>query len=248
MSDSPTNPAPADGSSLTAARRRLLGLALGGGAITVASGWRQPDRAPTDRSASLPPPPPAGSRHSDHIPNLTLLSQSGRPLRLYDDLIRESQVVFSFLYVRCQGLCPASAAAMQELRAPLRRILGDRVRLVSFTLDPEHDRPEVLARYAGQFEAADETRGDPSLAPWYFLTGSPGQIEQLRQALGYTDPDPVIDADRTQHAAMLTFGNDSTNRWGSLPVGLGARQTLAGVLRVLGTTPEQRYSHLPRPS
>jgi len=47
---------------------------------------------------------------------------------------------------------------------------------------------------------------------------------------------------------MLTFGNDSTNRWGSLPVGLGARQTLAGVLRVLGTTPEQRYSHLPRPS
>ncbi|MFM7159647.1 MAG: hypothetical protein ACKO3P_04645, partial [Planctomycetaceae bacterium] len=103
-------------------------------------------------------------------------------------------------------------------------------------------------RYAGQFAASEESRCEPELAPWYFLTGTADQIEQVRRALGYSDPDPVIDADRTQHAAMLTFGNDTTNRWGTLPVGLGERQTLGGVLRVLGTTPEQRYSHLPRPS
>jgi hypothetical protein len=47
---------------------------------------------------------------------------------------------------------------------------------------------------------------------------------------------------------MFTFGNDLTNRWGTLPVGLNVAQTLSGVLRVLGTTHAQRYSHLPRPS
>ncbi|MFM8223716.1 MAG: SCO family protein [Planctomycetaceae bacterium] len=231
------------------ARRRLLGLALGGGAATVVAGaLPSPRQAPGVAPAVAAAAPPAGSRHSDHIPNLTLLTQSGRPIRLYDDLIREAQVVFSFMYVRCNGACPASAAVMQDLRRPLREILGPNVRLVSFTLDPEHDRPEVLARYAGQFAASEESRCEPELAPWYFLTGTADQIEQVRRALGYSDPDPVIDADRTQHAAMLTFGNDTTNRWGTLPVGLGERQTLGGVLRVLGTTPEQRYSHLPRPS
>ena len=237
-------------SSLVAARRRLLGLALGGGAATVVAGALPASKAPRSGQPAevAAVPPPAGSRHSDHIPNLTLLTQSGRPVRLYDDLIREAQVVFSFMYVRCNGACPASAAVMQDLRKPLREILGPNVRLVSFTLDPEHDRPEVLARYAGQFAATDEWACEPELAPWYFLTGTAAQIEQVRRALGYSDPDPVIDADRTQHAAMLTFGNDTTNRWGTLPVGLGERQTLAGVLRVLGITPEQRYSHLPRPS
>ncbi|HBH50326.1 MAG TPA: SCO family protein [Planctomycetaceae bacterium] len=231
-------------------RRALLGLAGGLGAAGLIARTQPESRerptAPGNvpHSAFLAP----GSRHSDQIPNVTLFTQSGRAVRLYDDLIRDSQVLLSFMYVQCNGICPASSQAMQDLREPLCRELGTGVRLISLTLDPEQDRPADLARYAGRFGISHEDHPQPGLAPWYFLTGTPDDIEAVRVALGYRDPDPVIDADRSRHAAMFTFGNDLTNRWGTLPVGLNTAQTLSGVLRMLGTTHAQRYSHLPRPS
>ncbi len=231
-------------------RRALLGLAGGlGAAGLIARGQPEPREFARASSAGtgsafLAP----GSRHSDQIPNVSLFTQSGRRLRLYDDLVRDAQVLLSFMYVRCNGVCPASSQAMQDLREPLRRELGAGVKLISLTLDPEQDRPAELARYAGRFGIPHEDRCEPGLAPWYFLTGTPEDIEAVRVALGYRDPDPVIDADRSRHAAMFTFGNDLTNRWGTLPVGLNTAQTLSGVLRVLGTTHAQRYNNLPRPS
>lgn len=231
-------------------RRALLGLAGGlGAAGLIARGQPEPREPARASSAGTGSPFLApGSRHSDQIPNVTLFTQSGRAVRLYDDLIRDSQVLLSFMYVRCNGICPASSQAMQDLREPLRRALGTGIRLISLTLDPQQDRPADLARYAERFGTRHEDQPEPGLAPWYFLTGTAEDIETVRVALGYRDPDPVIDADRSRHAAMFTFGNDLTNRWGTLPVGLNAAQTLSGVLRVLGATHAQRYSHLPRPS
>jgi protein SCO1 len=49
--------------------------------------------------------------------------------------------------------------------------LGSKVLLVSVTIDPEHDRPARLFSYARAFEA--------NINGWYFLTGSPSQIDQL---------------------------------------------------------------------
>ena len=45
------------------------------------------------------------------------------------------------------------------------------MKLVSFTVDPKHDTPEVLARYA-KFFKADESR-------WYFLTGEMARLNDL---------------------------------------------------------------------
>lgn len=190
---------------------------------------------------------PAGWRHSDQIPNVSLLTQTGRSVRLFDDLIRDSQVLLSFMYCRCNGICPATVGLVNSLRTPLARELGPNVKFISITLDPEHDRPSVLQTYAANLDAADE-QALTKRAAWYFLTGQPDDIEAVRRALGYQDPDPVRDADRTQHAAMITFGNDLTNRWGSLPVGLTREQTLSGIMRVLGTTARQRYAFLPQPT
>ena len=121
------------------------------------------------------------------------------------------------------------------------------MRLISITLDPLVDTPDELLKYARVRQAENELAPPEGLAPWYFLTGSPEDIEAARVAFGYTDPDPVIDRDRTQHAGLFTFGNDATNRWCTLPVGLPFDQALAGVIRFLGTSGEQRYAWLPRP-
>lgn len=86
------------------------------------------------------------------------------------------------------------------------------------------------------------------MAPWYFLTAPTDIVENVRRRMGHYDPDPVIDADRTQHASLFTFGNDCTNRWATMPVGLPKDQTLSALMRFMGTTFAERYSMLPRPS
>ena len=48
------------------------------------------------------------------------------------------------------------------------------VKLVSFTVDPAHDTPPVLAAYAKHF-LADSGR-------WYFLTGAQSSLDELGRA------------------------------------------------------------------
>lgn len=58
---------------------------------------------------------------------------------------------------------------------------------------------------------------------------------------GLYDPDPVVDADRTQHAALLTFGNDQYDRWTALPAGLKFSDVSETFRRIVGTTERQRF-------
>lgn len=52
---------------------------------------------------------------------------------------------------------------------------------------------------------------------WLFLTGKRDDIERIRHKLGFYDPDPVIDQDKTQHTGMLRSGNEALHRWVACP-------------------------------
>jgi protein SCO1/2 len=97
-------------------------------------------------------PPPLVS-----LPDFQLVERSGRPLTL--DALRGRPWVADFIFTRCAGVCPAMTARL----ARLRREIPAEVRFVSFTVDPAHDTPGVLARYAAGF-GADDT--------WLFATGT----------------------------------------------------------------------------
>ncbi|MCA9034275.1 MAG: SCO family protein [Planctomycetaceae bacterium] len=237
-----------------ARRRALFGV---GATAAAAVAWNQfrsvsapggdsarNDAVNGDRAQVLTP----GARYSDHLPDVTLQTQSGRSVRLVSDLIQNKRVLVSFFYTHCNGICPLTSALFQRLRRPLADQFGEDICLISVTLDPLVDTPAELKRYAGLRDAEDESNAQQTgLASWYFLTGSPEDVEAVRVGFGYTDPDPVLDADRTQHAGLFTFGNDRTNRWCTFPVGLDFDQTLAGIVRFLGTSSEHRYAWLPRP-
>jgi protein SCO1/2 len=172
----------------------------------------------------------AGARYSDQLPDVECVTQSGRVVRLVSDLIRDRIVLVSFMYTQCNGTCPAASGLFQKLRAPLAAEFGDRVSLVSVTLDPLTDTPERLRQYAATFRAQSEQSSPPGLASWTFLTGAVEGVESIRRGFGYVDPDPVRDQDRSQHAALFTFGNDSTNRWSTYPAGLPFPQLLAAAV------------------
>jgi len=102
------------------------------------------------------------------VPEFQLIDQTGKPFGL-DDL-RGKIWVASFLFTRCQGPCPVISSRMAELNQSIARA-GEGVRLVSFSVDPEFDQPEVLADYSAKLGA------DP--ARWKFLTGSREDVEDI---------------------------------------------------------------------
>lgn len=77
--------------------------------------------------------------------------------------------VASFVFTRCSGPCPQVSAMMARLQHELADCSD--VRLVTFTVDPDHDKPEVLARYAETFGADPER--------WIFLTGPRDELYQV---------------------------------------------------------------------
>ena len=86
-----------------------------------------------------------------------------------------------FVFTRCAGPCPRVSEQMQILQD---RLKGIDVRLVSITVDPETDTPEVLCQYAAHYKA------DPDR--WWFLTGDIETIYRLirRSFRMIVDEDP----------------------------------------------------------
>ncbi len=104
-------------------------------------------------------------------PSWTLSDQLGR--QVDSDEFRGEVVVANFIYTNCRDTCPLLSHRMQLLQRRLREegLLDGRVRLLSFSTDPDRDTPQVLRRYATSFQA------DPK--SWRFLTGREAEMRRI---------------------------------------------------------------------
>jgi len=179
----------------------------------------------------------SGIRRSDSFPDIQLIDQNGHSHSFRQDLVRDKIVCIAFFYTQCTGTCPGTIQTMKRLRESLKNEFpAELLQFIAVSLDPEHDRPDDLHKYAserGIVPAAD-------MAEWLFCTGTLDDVERLRRGLGLYDLDPVLDADRTQHAALMTIGNDRTNRWTAMPSELAYHDLAETFLRIAGTTEKQR--------
>jgi protein SCO1/2 len=103
------------------------------------------------------------------IPDVQLIDANGVSAPLADFLESDEPVALNFIFTTCTTICPVMTATF----AQMQRQLGDnaeRVRLVSISIDPEYDRPDVLKAYAEQFHAGGN---------WTFLTGDSSDIENV---------------------------------------------------------------------
>lgn len=76
--------------------------------------------------------------------------------------------VANFIFTRCPTVCPRLSKIMAKVQQRTEA-LGDRVQLVSFSVDPEYDQPPILAAFAKQFGATKR---------WSFLTGDVDQVKE----------------------------------------------------------------------
>jgi cytochrome oxidase Cu insertion factor (SCO1/SenC/PrrC family) len=180
----------------------------------------------------------AGPRLSSNLPNISLINQHGKELKFVDDLVQDRVTCTFFFYTNCQGTCPGTVQKVRTLRDQVAsEFPGTDVAFIGITLDPEHDSADVLREYSEAILADDS---NPH--PWHFCTGNKDDLEALRIGLGLYDLNPEIDADRTQHAAMIVIGNDLQNRWVTMPTGLSSDALTETFLRMAGQTEKQRFS------
>jgi len=131
------------------------------------------------------------------VPEFELTAETGERFTRND--LAGKIWVADFIYTNCSGPCPLMTSKMRRVQASVASMPG--VRLVSFSVDPDHDTPPVLAAYARQFHA------DPDR--WVFLTGSHDTLQLLsRDAFKLTD----ITADLTHSTRFVLVDRRSRIR------------------------------------
>jgi protein SCO1 len=156
--------------------------------------------------------------------NVEVKTQDGRTLHFYDDVMKGKILLINFFYTDCDAVCPLmteNLARVQELLGPR---VGGEIQMVSISLQPEHDTPEVMAAYAKTYGVGPG---------WMFLTGKKDDIELLRHRLGFVDIDPVVDADPEQHIGTVRIANEPMHRWAMSPALINPEAFVRAVNRVV---------------
>jgi protein SCO1/2 len=189
-------------------RRQFLGglavATLGSAGLSLIPGHSD---APVKRSFAEAS---AADRRRNRFLNVPVTTHAGKEIRFYDDLIKDKTVLVNFFYTNCVGeaFCPMATANLVKVQQILGKRVGRDVFMYSITLDPEHDTPKVLKRYA---------RGFGVKPGWLFLTGKKDDVEALRRNFGDVDTDLDKDREKSTHIGMLRYGIEPLERWGSCP-------------------------------
>jgi protein SCO1 len=188
-------------------RRKLLslaGLASFAGVAGAAGGLAATGTAAAAEAA----PSPRERIRRLYFPNVALRTQDDKPVRFYDDLLKDKAVTINFFFANCEEICPLVTANL----AKVQKLLGDRVGrdlfMYSISLKPEQDTPARLKAYAEMHGARPG---------WTFLTGAPADVELLRRSLGFTNPSAKVDKDLNQHIGNVRYGNEPLMLWAACP-------------------------------
>jgi len=131
-------------------------------------------------------PQPASTPAPGRLVDFPCVERSGKAMRTADLVGRV--VVADFMFTSCQATCPRLAAELRGVQAALAP--GDDVRIVSFSVDPDRDSIEALAKYADD-KGADRAR-------WLFLRSETSDLKKLMCGeLHLANPDePMLHSDR----------------------------------------------------
>ena len=142
----------------------------------------------------------------DCLPDISLVDSHGREVSLAS--LKGKPVLFDFIYTTCPGPCLLLTTRMKKIADQLGPALGTGARIVSITVDPEHDHPAQLLAYAN--EQGADVKG------WLFLTGTARQIDDVMarfKLIRQRDADGTVDhvlefflVDAKGHALLQYMG------------------------------------------
>ena len=161
------------------------------------------------------------------LPDARLVDQDGREVRLASDVLGQRVAVVSFVYTTCTTVCPVLSATMSQLQRRLEGRLGEKVLLVSITVDPQRDTPARLKEYSGLHGAGEH---------WRWLTGRKSDVDAVLKAFGTFTPNPE------DHPSVTMIGDAEGRRWTRLYGFPSVEEVLAQVEHALAV-PVARHRH-----
>lgn len=137
----------------------------------------RPGRANAGTEAIVSAEPASSElQKGETVPDFRLIDQNGKTIRLSD--FRGKPVVLTFIYTRCPlpNFCPLMSKNFQRLQQRLEKEFPNQFQLLSVTIDPKFDHPEILKEYAGRYSANEKC--------WTFATGTQEQIDTIAGLFG----------------------------------------------------------------
>jgi protein SCO1/2 len=135
---------------------------------------------------------------ASYFPNTLLVTQDGKPVHFFDDLLKGRTVIINFMFTTCTGICPAMTANLLKVQAYLGDRVGKDINMISISVDPNIDTPEALKKYATNYKVKPG---------WYFLTGNKADVDLvLHKVGGFVE-------DKNDHSGVLIVGNVETGDW-----------------------------------
>ncbi|HLL02970.1 MAG TPA: SCO family protein [Myxococcaceae bacterium] len=178
--------------------------------LLLLSGWAQGQPAVAGS--------PEDEKSRAWFTDTVLVTQDGKKVHFYSDVLKNRVVVISFLFTRCPTACPLITQQLNQLKARLAERFGREVFFVSISVDSEYDTPERLKEFALKHQAAHPG--------WTFLTGKKSDVDQVIARLGqYVE-------NIESHSTVLIAGNEKRRHWLKLRPDMPSA-TLAERLRLL---------------
>jgi protein SCO1/2 len=115
------------------------------------------------------------------VPDVTLINQDGKRVKLNALVDSGKPVVVDFIYGTCTTICPVLSAGYSNFQRK-RANEPQTSQLISISIDPEHDGPEVMKKYLKNY------RAQPG---WDFLTGSRQDIDRVMKAFNAYIPNKM---------------------------------------------------------
>lgn len=133
-----------------------------------------------------------------YFTNTVLLTQDNKPVRFYDDLLKDKVVLINFIFTSCKGVCSPMTANLLKVQSYLGDRAAGNINMITISVDPTVDTPDVLKKYASSFKVKPG---------WHFLTGDKESIDLVLNKLG------ALVKNRDEHSTVLLVGNMKTGEW-----------------------------------
>ena len=147
---------------------------------------------------------------SYQTPDVMLIDQSGKKVSLIELLGGDDPLMLNFIFTTCTTICPVLSATFSQAQQEYGSELAD-VRMISISIDPEHDTPDRLKEYAQRYNALDG---------WTFLTGDLKTVMQVQRAFD------AYRGDKMSHVPLTFLRISAGESWVRLEGFPGAKDLL----------------------
>ncbi len=137
------------------------------------------------------------SKVAYEVPDIRLVGMDGSEVDLRKELAGNDPVILSFIFTSCTTICPLLTATLAQAQD---KLLQQPVvpRIVSVSIDPEHDTPQRLREYAESYQANPD---------WLFVTGKKQAIVEVQRAFD------AYRGDKLNHIPLTFLYSASEDLW-----------------------------------